>query len=554
MLLAVLLIAVIGAGGQLSAEPLGFLPVDAAGRLPADHPLAGVVAALSKGNSKSARELLKPVLTAKPTLAMAHELDGFLLADAGDLPGAEAAFRKGTTLDAKPRVSHAALGEVLFLQGKYQEARTQFNTYLKVSPGDAKTQNFLGRLAALRGDTRQAIAHFNLVSGTDALAQGAKLQIALLQAATGNAANAKVVLASCTGSCQEIPTYLLAQSEIDRVEGRLGAAEAKLVQLVKRDPAAGEIWLQIGALRRSRGDLPGAEDAFNMAARVPQWKPVATLATASTMLVRKDPRALSTLAELVRQKQLPEAYVLLAEAQASANRTVEAGQTLRALTSDHETFPQGHLLLGLWYLGQNQSPRAVPSLRTAVKLQPDLVQGWIHLADISSHAHHSEEAVALLRTGMKNAPANSELPYYLGLEFEQQGNWAEAERAYAAAVSLRPDFVFAMNNRARMLVRTGGDLALAEQMMRKVVAQAPKDSLAIANLGWVLVHRGKLAEAMPLLQEAVTATPQNPEIHYYLSVALQKQGKTKESADRLRLAFERGLPQDYVATQGAHPR
>jgi predicted Zn-dependent protease len=246
--------------------------------------------------------------------------------------------------------------------------------------------------------------------------------------------------------------------------------------------------------------------------------------------------------------------VLLAEAQASNGRTVESGQTLRALVNDHDAFAQGHLLLGLWYLGQNQSPRAVSSLRTSVKLQPDLVQGWIHLADISSHAHHSEEAEALLRTGMKHAPSNSELPYYLGLELEQQGRWADAERAYATATSLRPDFAFAMNNRARMLVKTGGDLALAEQMMRKVVAQAPKDSLAIANLGWVLLHRGKLADAMPLLQEAVNGAPQNPEIHYYLSVALQKQGKTKESADRLRLAFERGLPQDYAATQGAHPK
>ena len=99
----------------------------------------------------------------------------------------------------------------------------------------------------------------------------------------------------------------------------------------------------------------------------------------------------------------------------------------------------------------------------------------------------------------------------------------------------------------------GGDLALAEEMMRKVVGQAPEDPLALANLGWVLVNRDKLKEALPLLQEAVKAAPENPEIHYYISVTLEKLGRPKEAADRLRIAHERGRPKDYATTQGAHP-
>ena len=552
LLLGVLLMASVA---RISAEPLSWLPREAAAQLPANHPLAPVVAALSKGDSKTARDLLKGPLAAKPPLALTHELDGFMRAEAGDLAGAEAAFRRAIAIDAKPRVTNAALGEVLFLQGKYQEARTEFSRYLQVSPGDAKTHIFLGRLAMLRGEPRQAITHFERFSaGPDPIAQRARLQIALLEANLGNTLKAKELLAGCSGTCQAIPTYLLAQAELDRVEGRLPAAEAKLEQLARKDPAAGEVWLQLGALRQARGDVSGAEQAFDMAARVPQYRPVATLAAASSMLARKDPRAIAALTELVTQKQLPEAYILLAEGQASGGKTVESGQTLRTLVNDHPNFAQGHLMLGLWYLGQNQSPRAVPSLRTAIKLQPDLVQGWIHLADISSHAHHSEEAENLLRTGMKHAPLNSELPYYLGLELEQQGRWADAERAYAAAIKLRPEFAFAMNNRARMLVRTGGDLALAEEMMRKVVGQAPKDPLALANLGWVLVNRGKMKEALPLLQEAVKAAPENPEIHYYISVTLEKLGRPKEAADRLRIAHERGLPKDYATTQGAHTR
>jgi Flp pilus assembly protein TadD len=69
------------------------------------------------------------------------------------------------------------------------------------------------------------------------------------------------------------------------------------------------------------------------------------------------------------------------------------------------------------------------------------------------------------------------------------------------------------------------------------------------TLGWLLLERGDVARALPLLQKAASLTPE-PGIRYHFAVALQKSGD-KENARKtlLELLGKGGHFQDAPAAR-----
>ena len=82
-------------------------------------------------------------------------------------------------------------------------------------------------------------------------------------------------------------------------------------------------------------------------------------------------------------------------------------------------------------------------------------------------------------------------------------------------------------------------------MMRGLHANQPDLHLVTANLGWVLVNRDKVEEGLSFLLQGVEALPANPELHYFLSEAYRKQGRTADAKIEFQLAREHGLPANY---------
>lgn len=515
--------------------------------VPPNHPIAPAMAAISAGDGPRARRLVSELVSKQPALAPAHELQGFLLAEDGNLDAAVQAFNRALAISDRPRVTHGALGEVLFLQGRLTDARRALEIYRKVAPGDRMVHAVLGRIAEFAGEPRTAIQHFELaLPPVDDMGYGALLSLVTNHLRVGETDRARARLKECVAQCQKGPSYTMASALVLRADGDGARAEQQLLALSKSNPSLAEVWWELGALQRERGDTRAAEASFRRLAGIAGWKPMADLNLASVRMMQNNAAAATALLEpLVRQKAMPDAYALLAQIQGAANDRAKSGQTLRALTTDFPNWGQGHLLQGLWLLATDQVVPARQSLERAVKIQPELVQGWIHLANISSAAHQYPQAEKLLKTGLTSSPNSPDLHFALGSTLEQTFQWAAAANAYAQSVRLRPNDTWAMANRARMLVRSNQNLDEAEKLMRQAYA-ANKDNLVAANLGWVLATRGNTREGVPLIEAAVAKDPMNAELHYYLATAYQKMGRTKEAAEQLRLAREYGLPAEYV--------
>lgn len=142
----------------------------------------------------------------------------------------------------------------------------------------------------------------------------------------------------------------------------------------------------------------------------------------------------------------------------------------------------------------------------------------------------------------------------LGLFYLERGDAVRAEGEYRAALRLRPDFAGAYANLAD-LYRALGREQEGETTLDAGLRQAPADGDLLHAKGLLRVRQQRLAEALPLLDQAARARPDNPHYAYVHAVALHEAGRRRESLAALEQALAR-FPDDaeLLATAAGYAR
>ena len=87
-----------------------------------------------------------------------------------------------------------------------------------------------------------------------------------------------------------------------------------------------------------------------------------------------------------------------------------------------------------------------------------------------------------------------------------------------------------------MAAQQQGNFAEAEKDWRAAVAENPQDAVAYANLGFVLAHQNKYGEAVPAYRKAANLAPGMPGIQLNWGIAEFKQGHFEEAIGPLTAA------------------
>jgi len=82
-----------------------------------------------------------------------------------------------------------------------------------------------------------------------------------------------------------------------------------------------------------------------------------------------------------------------------------------------------------------------------------------------------------------------------------------------------------------------GRVAEAESTLRRAITINDKHFYANYDLGRLLVKSRRYAEALPVLEHAVTLKPNNPGVHYQIFMALSRL-KRKDDADHELAVFK----------------
>ena len=247
-----------------------------------------------------------------------------------------------------------------------------------------------------------------------------------------------------------------------------------------------------------------------------------------------------------------------------------------------------HMNLAAVYYDQKDYPRAIPALRRALELNPDLPGAQAMLGSALLALGYAAEAlpllrktgpaevlgVALLETGhereavdqfeaaLTQHPDDPDLQYYLGeaharlsrqvlgklvashpdsaRAHQVQAETADregAERHLRSALASRPD-LRGVHLALGELLLSSGDFEGAGKEFREEVRLAPGSAVAAYKLGFVLLNQGQVQEAIAALRRADSLQPGMPETLLELGKAVLAHGDLREAEKLFRKVLE----------------
>ena len=146
----------------------------------------------------------------------------------------------------------------------------------------------------------------------------------------------------------------------------------------------------------------------------------------------------------------------------------------------------------------------------------------------------TDEAIKLLTSAVKQAPAHFEASFRLGSLLHVQGRFVEAIAAYEVALALNPTVAVAHGNLGEAL-RMVNRLDAAERSLLTAI-RLGRDVAAVQNALGLVYHysRGKSNEARAAFERALVLEPTMAEVHFNLGVVHKHAGRTTDAERAFR--------------------
>jgi tetratricopeptide (TPR) repeat protein len=191
---------------------------------------------------------------------------------------------------------------------------------------------------------------------------------------------------------------------------------------------------------------------------------------------------------------------------------------------------------GVRLINEDKAEEALPLLRRAVELRPDLADFHHNLGVALAHLGRLDEAVASFREALRLKPEGASALSNLGLALAQQGKFDEAVAAFNDCLRLEPASVDSLHRLGNVL-RNNGRPADALVHLQEAVRLRPESAELHHSLGLTLADLGKSDDAIAAYREALRLNPKYPDALNNLGIVLQNLGRSDEAIDCYRRAL-----------------
>ena len=410
---------------------------------------------------------------------------------------------------------HGHLANIFLLLGENDAAENEYRLALECNPHWAQAHNDLGNLLRTLGRIAEAERCYlsalryksNLVEAHNNLGTVLELQ--------GRIAEAEAAYRGALRLRPHFPEawYNLANCLSDLT--RWNEAEAAYREALTLRPDYPQAWLYLGTALKNQQQLSAAEDAYRQALILrPNWTD-----------------ALNSLANLLMTQE----------------RWDDAEDIYRAALKLNPNSHELYSNLGNCLLFAGKHADAEIACREAIKLAPDFAAAWNNLGNTLRALGRAPEGQKAFREALDRNPNLAEAHSNLGNSLREDEQLTEAEIHDRRALALRPDVPGVWVNLGNTL-QSIGNLAEAESCFEHAV-NLGLDS-AILNLGKIRYELGRPEDAEKCMAEGVRANPNDPEMHWNLSLPMLAQGRLITGWENYE--FGRHLLSTTTRRQGFH--
>ena len=190
-------------------------------------------------------------------------------------------------------------------------------------------------------------------------------------------------------------------------------------------------------------------------------------------------------------------------------------------------------------LKNNLLKEAISQCQQVIAQSPNQTKAYEILGKALNQLGHLDMAVKAYRKLVKLSPEDAIAHTNLGNLYAKQRQWPSAVLAYQRAIAINPNLAVAYRNLAQVLDRVGKqDIAVEywyQGFSLKPEAAKPSQHLA---LGRLLLRQGKLLEAATCYQRAIQLDPDCTEAYHNLGEVLATQGQWDQAIAHYQRALE----------------
>ena len=336
-------------------------------------------------------------------------------------------------------------------------------------------------------------------------------------------------------------------------------AEIQFANSIQADPRFAEAHYQLSRAELQQGDVRAAAYELNKTISLDPNHLRAHVDLGAILLAagQKDPAEQQLETALRLDSNDVEAHGELALLRASQGRMDEASKEISKAIQLNPNRAQSYLIAASLQTMQKQPAEAEASLKQALQIDPKFIEGIVAYARLCESQQRWEEAETWLHHAIDTQPKNVGLRFALGGLLLRHNQPDRAEQVFAETKQALPDDVEAYNSLADFyLARNQADKAAAE--LASLVEAHPKDNatakkyislLLVMNnyaaaqtvtdallardnkdpdglvfRARLLLHNGKVSDAVQMLEDAVKRDRNNPAAHYWSGVAYNATG------------------------------
>jgi serine/threonine-protein kinase len=233
----------------------------------------------------------------------------------------------------------------------------------------------------------------------------------------------------------------------------------------------------------------------------------------------------------------------------------------RSITAASKAHPKERLFidqLGTLRFRQGDYAGAEKAFRESIQVEPDAVFAYANLSGALVRQGRDDEALHVLQQGLQIRPSGN-LYSNLGTALFNRGDYIGSAKAFEHAVSVSKGNSIAYlrwANLADTLRWIPGRERDSQQAYRKAAAlikplltRTPGDVTLASRMGLYAAKLGDTTSAAQLSQQAVGASPTNPDVRFRAAIAYEVIGLRDAALSELAVAQQLGYPTKLIGTE-----
>lgn len=455
----------------------------------------------------AALPLLEQAQRNHPTVSEIENLLGITTTQLDQIPMADAHYRKAIALNPKLPAPHKNLGVNQLYEKDYPVAKHELKEALALDPSDPFTHYYLAILYLATSQDVQAVDQFPL--SRQLLANDPENEYLMARAClnTGHTPEALTLIQSLAAHSHLTPPQNYELAVLLSAHHLYPEAVQRFEYAVAANPHSWAVQYDLAIAQLNAGHPEKAILLLQpLAHQQPENPAILSFLGSAYESANHLPQALDAYRDAVRaDPQNPDRYLDYTRILMDLDRVDEASKVIEdGIQQQGAGAPQDpyalDIRLGVLRDKQARYDDARTAFNQAIALHPELVIGYVALAQSFMQQGSDDKALVPLLKARAALPQDATLEYYVGLVSLRLGQVPQAEAALTNSIRLNPNVVESHYQLGKLYLRTNR-LPQAKSEFERVLILAPANSNAHYQLSKLYARLGDTQKANQMAEE-----------------------------------------------------